>query len=489
LARDFHVEVSPVRLLAGPTIHLLAQQLAQQIAVSGTESPEKTTSRKRTAPQSAPAAAQTEFVPLSWQQLPIWGLVRQAPGHSFFNLPAAIRLRGPFDIDAFAAAMAKLVQRHATLRSVFQDSDTGPVQGFPSGFEFETQIEDLSGTREEERAAVLDARARAFSLSGYRPGDPVFRAAVLRFAATDHAVLISVHHLAADGASLPLLVQDGMSLYLGMPLASPAWTYADFVRWQRDALTEARVGELTEFWRNALDGCKHLLPLPFDRERPALSSFEGAQVSFDVPPPVAAALREFGRAEQCTLFTTLLTGLGVFIHRLTGVDDFCVGTFVAGRAAPESRSAVGCFINQLPLRIDLRGDPSIRALTRRVRKMALAAQANAELPFAMLMNQLQGVFPSGQPAIQVVLILHNELGSRDRFRMRGPNGRLEIEFVECHNGGAKRDLTFHVYEEGDGLRGSLEYDTQLFPASSAQEMAAAYVDALQLLANNPDADS
>ena len=296
-----------------------------------------------------------------------------------------------------------------------------------------------------------------------------------------------MHRLAADAASLQLLVRDAMSLYLGITLEPQTWTYADFVRWQHEALTEHRVGELTDFWRGALSGCRHVLPLPFDHARPTDPSFEGASVPFDVPSSVALALRELCRTERCSLSATLLTALGALIYRVTGADDFCVGTFTSNRMTPESRRAVGCFIDQLPLRIDMRGDPSLRVVARRVRETALAARVHAELPFAMLMNRLPGLFPPGQPTIQVALIYHGELGSRDRFRLRGPNSRLEVGYMECHNGGTCRDWTFHLYEEGDSLRGSLEYDAQLFSAASALEIATAYVDALKSLANYPDA--
>ena len=481
LARELHAEVSTVRLLAGPTIHLLAHQLAPQIFARTTKRP--------TAPpaRSAGPAGRSEFVPLSWQQLPIWERMHQTPGHSIFNLPAVIRPKGRFDTGAFAVAITKLVERHATLRTVFRDSDAGPAQSFPSGAAFETEVDDLSGTPAEEREAVLDARVRAFSRAGYRGGDPVFRIRILRFGELDHAVLISVHRLAADPASLRLLVQDGMSLYLGVPLAPPASTYTDFVRQQRDALTERRAGELTVFWAGALAGCRHEIPLPFDCERPPASSLAGARLPFDVPSSVAEGLHELCRTEECPLLAALLTGLGVWIYRLTGVDDFCTATFTSNRVTPESRRVVGCFIDPLPLRMDLRGDLSLRALARRVRDTVLAAQAHAELPFAMLRTRLPGLFPSGQPAIQVALIFHSESGSRDQFRLRDPHGRIEIEYLECHNGGAERDLTLHVYEEGNCLRGYLEYDAQLFAATKVEAIAATYVDALTLLATHPDA--
>jgi NADPH:quinone reductase-like Zn-dependent oxidoreductase/acyl carrier protein len=483
LLQEFAIEITSVRLLGGPTVASLAQQLAAQLAAPrGSEA-------KTAAPGQPPRAADATFE-LSYQQLPIWRLVQRAPADAFFNLPAAIRLRGPLELPAFVFAVEQLVERHAMLRARIEPRGGVPQQRTPPTA-FSLAVEEVA-VPEGERERFVAERVRAFALQPFYPAtDPMFRAALVRFDSTDHALLIVAHHLAADGASLPVLLRDGLALYAAAvaghadTVPRPASSYADFVSWQRQQLDAERTRTLVAHWRRALDGRIPALPLPLDYPRPAVPSLRGGQAAFLVAPPIVDGLKAIARSEQSTLFMLLLTALGTLVHRLAFADDFCLGTFVANRQRPELSDIVGCFINQLALRIDLRGKPSLRQALRRVQKTTLDAQAHAELPFTLLTSELDLGLVAPQPAIQVVLILHNELGSLARYRLSLAGG-LQVEFLESYNGGAKRDWTFHVYEDGAAIAGQLEYDADLFTPATARATADAFVEILELLATEPD---
>ncbi len=479
LHTDLEIDVSSVRLLAGPTVTELAAQLV----------PSLLDRRGAVADVGASRSESPDAFDLSPQQLPIWRLVHANPGHSLFNLAAAIRLRGPLDVPAFTRAIDGLVARHAMLRASIETAGGETTQRTPP-LAFSLPLDVLSaGDRERDQA--LDERARAFALAPFDPAaDPMFRARLLRLDAHDHALLISAHHLAADGASLPILLRDGLALYAAAaaaqpdPLPRPASTYADFVRWQRERLRGERRQDLIAQWTRVLGGRLPPLPLPLDRPRPAARSFRGGNAPIAIPAEIGTALARLGRSEQATLFASLMTALAVLVTRMTGLEDFCLGTFSANRARPEDRDVVGCYINQLPVRIDLHGDPSARTLLGRVRHAALDALALAELPFAMLASALAG--ESGEmPSLPVVLILHNEMGSLARYRTS--LAALDVEFLEYDNDGAKRDWTFHLYESNGALSGRLEYDADVFTPAGAAAIVEAFARTVEAVALNPDA--
>jgi NADPH:quinone reductase-like Zn-dependent oxidoreductase len=483
LRNELGVTASAVRLLGGSSIHHLAQQVVSQLLAPAVRS---------AAPPPRPSKnGSPEAWPLSWQQQPIWGLDRRCPGRGFFNLPAVLRLKGPLDADALRRALQGLLTRHAPLAAPVRVTADGPIQTVRPRVVLDLPVEDLSTLPASESEAVLAERARRMAQSGFDlTAEPLLRARLLRLAGNVHALILVVHHLAADGASLPPLLREGFALYLaeragvGNPLPPLSWTYRDFVLWQRERMTGSQLHGLLDHWRKTLDGRLPALPLPLDCVRSETPSLRGAQCPFEVPAEVVTALRALARAEHCTLFMTLLTGLGVHVHRVTAMEDFCLGTFTANRGRPEAQHLVGCFINQLALRIDLRGDPSLRTALRRIQTTTLAAQEYGELPFALLTEHLEAELPPPHSPLQVVLIFHNELGSLDQFDL--PVDGLEVEFRACDNGGAKRDWTFHVFEEDDRLVGNLEYDVDLFKAETARETADGFLQALALLATEPD---
>jgi non-ribosomal peptide synthetase component F len=191
-------------------------------------------------------------------------------------------------------------------------------------------------------------------------------------------------------------------------------------------------------------------------------------------------LQTIAREQESTLFMALLTALGLLVHRSTGCDDFALGTFVANRVRPEVRRMVGCFVNALPLRIRPGADPTFFSALARVRASVLEAQTLAELPFALLVDRLADAQP-----LQVVLILHNELGSSLEHRIRVTD-TIEVTHQEGDNQGAKRDWTFHLFEGPSGLSGFLEYDTERFDATTAEQTVRDLRGLVESLVRAPD---
>lgn len=434
------------------------------------------------------------LVSLSLQQAPIWRTTRAAENAGVFDLGGVARLRGPFDPARFAAALQRVVLRHEPLRSIIVETPDGPMQRILEDPGFEVAMLDGSGRAVADRDVVIADAFSALTGRGFRLDAEIpFRASLLRLADDDHALLVAVHHIAFDGASIVVLARDAIALYRAEPgmenhaLPDLDWTYRDFISWQQDQLGQAAMQHLRAACCKALGGRLPALPLPLDYPRPPTPSFRGATHEFAIPPAVASALNALIRTEGATRFAALLAGLAIAVHGQTGMEDFCLGTFSASRP-PQARDLIGCFINQLPLRMDLSGHPSPRTILRRARDTAIAAQERNALPFPLLTGDLAIEMPPGHAAIQVVLILHSEVDARARALASAVDG-LDIDISHrCGSGRAVRDWTFHVYEDGERLAGYLEYDTDLFTAASAQSTTDRFLQSLRLLATAADAD-
>ena len=443
-------------------------------------------------PEAWAGAADAQAVPLSRQQAPIWQTTRAAQNRAVFDLGGIARLRGQLDPARFAAALRRVVLRHAPLRSLIVETPDGPMQRILHDPSFEVAMLDSPSQDAADRDAVIAGVFDAWSSRGFQLETEIpFRASLLRLADDDHALLVAVHHLVFDGASIAVFARDAIALYQTGPEAESRvlpplpWSYRDFVAWQQDQLGQAAMQRLCEAGRQALDGRLPALPLPLDRPRPRAPSFYGATCEFTLPPEVAGQLNALVRTEGATRFAGLLAGLAIAIHGQTGMEDFCLGAFSASRP-PLARDLIGCFINQLPLRIDLSGHPSLRTVLQRARDTAIAAQERSDLPFPVLAEHLAIEMPRSHAALQVVLILHNEFDARARALASAVEG-LDIEICHrCGSGRAVRDWTFHVYEDGERLTGYLEYDTDLFTAATAQRATGWFLEALRLLAALPE---
>ncbi|GLZ38039.1 amino acid adenylation domain-containing protein [Actinokineospora sp. NBRC 105648] len=406
--------------------------------------------------------------PQSFAQRRMWFLDALYPDSALYNVPVSVRVRGPLDLTAVRGAVEVLVARHDALRTVFADHDGEPVQIVrPAGAAGVTPVDvvAVADPADIERLTLAEAR-RPFDLSA----GPLLRVLVLRLAADDHHLMITLHHIVTDGWSQAVLFGELGAAYAALvrgevPALPPLpVTYAEFTRWQRQE-AESPLGEMSlEFWADALRGAPELLALPTDRPRPATQSFEGA-VHRRVLPSAAikAALPGLGG----TMYMVLLAAYQALLARYSGQDDIVVGTAVTGRTRPEDEPLVGLFVNTIPLRTSLAGDPTFRELVARVRDVALDGMGYADVPLERI---VAAVTPSrGQghaPVFQAGFTLTNT-----------PPARLELagtvvsepEFV--HSGTAKIDLTVGALEVGDEIIVDFEYDVALFDPSTIELFA------------------
>jgi amino acid adenylation domain-containing protein len=412
-------------------------------------------------------------LPLSFAQQRLWFIDRLQPGSPVYNLCSAVRFTGALDAPALAATFSEITRRHEVLRTTFEEHGGEPVQVIHPWAPRPLPVIDLSALPEEVRNREGRSLAAAESLRSFDlASGPLFRAGLLRFAAAEHVVVATMHHIVGDGWSVGVLHQEVSALYnsftrgLDSPLPELAVQYADYALWQRDWMS----GELLErelaYWRERLRGIPPVLPLPADHPRPARPTYRGGRRGLRWPADLAGALQTLGRRNGATLFMVLLAGFQSLLSRLTGERNICVGTPIAGRNRVEIENLIGFFVNTLVLRADLGGEPSFLTLLERVREASLEAYAHPNLPFERLVQDLAPERTmSYSPLFQVLLVLQN-----------APEGGGSIAGLAVESLGsverptARYDLALSVREAGGSLLGLMEYATDLFEGVTVERM-------------------
>ncbi|PYC87463.1 non-ribosomal peptide synthetase [Streptomyces tateyamensis] len=436
----------------------------------------------RRAPRSGP-------LPLSFAQRRLWILDQLQPGGTEYLMTAALRLSGELDRSALRTALDALVARHEVLRTCYPLEAGEPVQliGAPAPLPL-TEL-DLTGLDREAAWARLAALATWDRTPVDLARGPVCSATLARMAEEEHALLLTVHHIASDGWSEELLVRQLTRGYAdavaGRSVAAEGSgpQYADFARWQRERLSGDLLERQSAYWKQRLAGLPPL-ELPTDRPRPPVRDTAGGQVPLTVPAEVVRRLNELARAQGATAFMTLLAAHSVLLGRWTGQRDLAVGTPVAGRDRPEVQELVGLFLNTLVLRTDLSGAPSFAEVVRRVRATALDAYAHQDLPFEQLVDALVPERdPSRNPLFATMLLWQD--GSADGAPQRA--GGLLVEPLPVGESSAKVELTVGVAEQPDGsLAGGVTYASALFDRGTAERFAAQLVQLLHSAVADPE---
>ena len=455
-------EVALRKVFESPTVRGLAVEVEAALG-AGRVGGARIEARRRDGDTSALSPAQQR----------LWFLNQLQPGSPFYNLPGAVRLRGALDLKAFEQSLNEVIRRHEILRTTFHVVEGEPVQVVKPLLYLPVPMTDLKGLPEGEREAVAERlvaeeAARPFDLAA----SPPLRVQLLRVGDEEHILLLTMHHIIADGWSAGIFVREVAALYeaftrgLPSPLPELAIQYADYAEWQHRRLAGGVLERDLAYWKRQLTGAPDLLALPTDRPRPPVQSYRGANFAFALTAELTQSLRELSRREGATLFMTLLAAFDVLLQRHTGQDDIMVGTPVAGRQQEETEGLIGLFINMLVLRADLSGDPTFSQLLQQVRERALEAYQHQDAPFERVVEELR---PSRSldrsPIFQVMLALDNT--PQQALGL----GALEVERVALSGGAAKYDLTFSLEEEGGALRGAVEYRADLFDEATVRMMA------------------
>jgi amino acid adenylation domain-containing protein len=401
----------------------------------------------------------------------MWVIDQMTPGNPAYNLPNGYRLRGPLDVTALERSFNAIIQRHEALRTTFAVQDGEPVQRIHPALRITIGVTALDRLTAEEREARLQALASEESV---RPFDlsrlPLIRVSLFRLGDADHVLIINLHHIVADGLSVGVLLGELNECYRAFTeggdaqLPELAVQYGDFAHWQRQALAdEAAYAKQIEFWQAQLGGTLPVLQLPEDKRRPAVQSFNGSNVFFEIPPALAQELKGLGAREGCTFFMTVLAAFQVLLQRYSDADDIVIGTPVAARTSHDAEPLIGNFLNMVALRCDLSGNPTFIEVLQRTRDKVLDAFSNGDLPFEAVTKHL--AFhrdPSRNPIFQVVLqVLPTTPPSL---------GGLEVSTFDFDLKFAQFDLSLQLYGDKGGYRGRFEYCADLFDAQTIRRL-------------------
>ena len=435
------------------------------------------------------------MVPLSFAQSRLWFLDQLQGPLPVYNIAVSVRLRGRLDVDALGAALADVVGRHESLRTVFPAIEGTPRQLVVpvEDADFGWDVVDASGWSASRLGEALGAVARySFDLAAEIP----LRAKLFRVAHDEYAVALTVHHIAADGWSITPLAGDLGVAYASRSLGrAPGWAplavqYVDYTLWQR-----AQFGDLDDphspiaaqlaYWEDALAGLPDRLALPTDRPYPPVADYRGASVAVDWPVELQQRMRGVAREHNATSFMVLQAALAVLLSKVSASPDVAVGFPIAGRRHPVLDGLVGFFVNTLVLRVDLRdlgGDPTVAELLAQVRSRSLAAYEHQDVPFEVLVERLNPARSlTRHPLVQVMLAWQNFAGPSNNPAAGLTLGDLQVAPLTVDTRTARIDLLFSLAErwseagEPAGIGGSVEFRTDVFDADSIQTL----VDRLQ----------
>ncbi|MBX8615752.1 amino acid adenylation domain-containing protein [Pseudomonas cichorii] len=470
--------VSQVRQQLGVELPLgelfaLGELAAVAAAVSGIE---------RTEQAQILPASRDQSLPLSFAQQRLWFLAQMEGGNEAYNIPMALSLQGALDVPALSRALARIVERHETLRSRFIALEDGAQVLFaPVADEVVLPVEDLRHNPEALAERVRTEAAAPFDLTH----GPVIRGRLLQVADDNHVLLLTVHHIVADGWSMGVLTRELLALYPALrmgeadPLPALAIQYADYAVWQRQWLTGERLQQQSTYWREALGGAPTLLMLPTDRPRPAQQDFAGGSLAVHLNANLSSGLRALAQRQGVTLYMTLMTAWATLLARLSGQNDVVIGSPMAGRGRTELEGLVGLFVNTLAVRIDTSGAPTGEALLAQVRKRVLEAQDHQDLPFEQVVEIVRPERSLAHaPLFQTTL---NWLaGKASAPQMDG----LVVSPVEQASQVSKFDLSLNLGEQGETLVGTLDYALALFDEATVGRYVHYFEQLLQALVDN-----
>ncbi|WBH40475.1 Linear gramicidin synthase subunit D [Pseudomonas aeruginosa] len=436
-------------------------------------------------------ASAFERIPLSYAQERQWFLWQMDPQSAAYNIPSALRLRGELDVEALSASLGAIVERHQSLRTVFVEDEQ--LDGFRQQVLASVDVPvpvTLAGDDDAQaqiRAFVESETQQPFDL---RNG-PLLRARLLRLAADDHVLTLTIHHVAADGWSMRVLVEELIALYgarrQGVEATLPDLPiqYADYAIWQRHWLEAGERERQLEYWMARLGGGQSVLELPTDRQRPALPSYRGARHELQLPQALGRQLQALAQREGTTLFMLLLASFQALLHRYSGQDEIRVGVPVANRNRVETERLIGFFVNTQVLRADLDAQMPFLDLLQQTRVAALGAQSHQDLPFEQLVEALQPERSLSHSPLFQAMYNHQNLGSAGRQSLVAQLPGLSVEDLSWGAHSAQFDLTLDTYESEQGVHAEFTYATDLFEAATVERLARHWRNLLEAVVAEP----
>ena len=453
----FACELSIRDIFATPQLSLLAQNVQSTEAIIRP----KVTKHEKIGDQLIPSFAQQR----------LWFIDQMDGGSAHYNMPSAMRLHGDFKVDVAQAAFAQIIDRHQILRTVFKDTKNGPVQIINKQFNFKITLIDLSDIKTQKESldrVIKNDASQSFDLSK----DLMLRVNYIRISNSEGVLLFNIHHIASDGWSIGLLVDEFINRYSAIlkgdkiPLPKLSIQYADYAYWQRNWLQGGVLQQQLDYWSQQLKQLPQVHNLPLDFERPQVQTFNGALHHFVIDSKISKSLNDIALENQVTLFMLIHAMFSILLSRYSNSTDIVIATPVANRLQKELEPIIGFFINTLVLRVDCSNNPDFTTFLKQVKNTNLDAQVNQDVPFEHLVDKISPVRSTAHNALfQIMLSMDNN----EKIELNLPDVKLSPQINDHIS--AKFDLILNIHQ-GDELNAFFQYNTDLFSAKTMAGFAA-----------------
>jgi amino acid adenylation domain-containing protein len=427
-----------------------------------------------------------KFAPLSSSQKQMWYVCEFQSGAIAYNQPVAWLLSGCPDVNALEQSLNAIIQRHEALRTTFSAREGKPVQCIHRGLPLTLRVVDLRVLTEVERQnraqkIILDEARYAFDLSA----ELLVHASLLQTGDEDFVFIVVVHHIVCDGWSMGIFIRELAQFYRAFASASPLklpelpLQYSELSAWHREFL-QGKLDAQLAYWEERLRGAA-AIELPADRNRLPVATFRGASQSFALPKDLTSAFKALCAERGVFLFMGLLAVLQLLIHRYTGEHDIVVGSPIAGRKRAQLQGSIGLFLNLIALRTDFSGDPSFADLLKQVCGVVMGAYQHQDIPFERVVEELRPArVPGRSPLFQVTI---DQVDPKwIALDLEG----IRSSWLPVDNQTSKFDLTLAWFDSPEGLRGWLEYSTDLFDPATITRMQGHYRTLVEGVVAHPD---
>ena len=480
IRQSLSVELPLQSLFEKPDIASLAKEL--EIYLAQTQGIEIEAIKPREQDSNPP--------PLSFAQQRLWFVEKTGLSGNAYNQPLTLHLVGELNKVALKQSLNQIITRHETLRTTFSEINSTAIQVIRPPFELELPKKDLSGLTPSQQKAQLQQllqtdNEQLFNLEV----EPPIRAVLFELGATEHILLVTLHHIASDGWSLTVFAKELSAHYTAAvqnqpsPLPELPIQYADFAIWQRNYLQGQTLQTQLDYWKEKLQELPQL-QLPTDHPRPAIESFKGADLPLSLPAPLSSKLKQLSQQQGVTLFMTLLAVFKILLYRYTSQEQIAVGSPIANRNRREIEGLIGFFVNSLVMYTDLGGEPSFIEVLNRVKQTALEAYSHQDLPFEKLVEELQPERSlSKHPLFQVSFALQQTEVLKPSFSL--PD--LEVGWYQGagEEMTVRMDLELHLWQQGDQIQGLCAYNRDLFEAQTISRILLHYQNLLTAAVENP----
>ncbi|AFZ36200.1 amino acid adenylation domain protein [Stanieria cyanosphaera PCC 7437] len=472
---DLEVTIAIANLFSGCTTRSLSNKILAQLK---TNSSKGSSSLQR-------VTTSNNIHPVSFAQARLWFLDRLKSGNPAYNISFAVQIEGKLEVQALENSLNQVIARHEILRTSFATSEGKPVQvihpaltvtlSVVDGEKFDCFPSESIGQKDIDLNLITtQEHQQPFDLTQI----PLLRLKLLRLASEKHLLLLTMHHIIADGLSAEVFMTEVAQHYQRLSVPELPIQYKDFVYWQQQSFQEQK---LIDYWKQKLKDAPPLLQLPTDRPRPPVQSYQGKSQAWELPASLTQQLQNLAQQEKVTLFMLLLAGFKTLLYRYTGQEDLLVGSPIANRNHEKLKELIGFFVNTLVLRSNLAGNPSFLDLLSQIRQVALEAYAHQDLPFDKLVEVLQPERDlSYTPLFQVMFAWQNAPQLPTIPDLTFSEFKVDPRIAQF-------DLSVSIENTAEKLIATFEYNTDLFDDATINRMISHYQNLLTGIVVHPQA--